>query len=65
MIDLHSHILPGLDHGAQTLQDSLAMARMALDSGITTIVATPHCADDRHREVYESWLFLQEALREC
>lgn len=65
MIDLHSHILPGLDDGAQTLQDSLAMARMAVDSGITTVVATPHCANDRHREVYESWQFLREALQEC
>ena len=65
MIDLHSHILPGLDDGAQSLQDSLAMARTALDSGITAVVATPHCADDRRREVYDSWLFLREALGEC
>ena len=65
MIDLHSHILPGLDDGAQTLQDSLAMARMALDSGVTTIVATPHCAGDRRAEVYESWQFLRQALIEC
>ena len=65
MIDLHSHILPGLDDGAQSLQDSLAMARMAVDSGITAMVATPHCADDRCREVHDSWLFLQEALHEC
>lgn len=42
MIDLHCHILPGLDDGAQTLEDSLAMARLALKDGIDTIVATPH-----------------------
>ena len=65
MIDLHSHILPGLDDGAQSLRDSLAMARMAVDSGITAMVATPHCAHDRCREVYDSWLFLREALHEC
>lgn len=65
MIDLHSHILPGLDDGAQSLRDSLAMARMAVDSGITAMVATPHCADDRCREVYDSWRFLREALQEC
>jgi protein-tyrosine phosphatase len=34
MIDLHCHILPGLDDGAQTLEDSLAMARMARSDGI-------------------------------
>ncbi|SES42794.1 tyrosine-protein phosphatase [Salipaludibacillus aurantiacus] len=42
MIDLHSHILPGLDDGAQTEEDLLQMARAALEDGITTIVATPH-----------------------
>ena len=42
MIDLHCHILPGLDDGAGSLEDSLAMARTALDDGVETIVATPH-----------------------
>lgn len=42
MIDLHCHILPGLDDGAASLEDSLAMARAARDDGIKTIVATPH-----------------------
>ena len=64
MIDLHSHILPGLDDGAQNLQDALAMARMAVDSGITAVVATPHCSDDRRQEVYDAWLLLHDALKE-
>lgn len=42
MIDLHSHILPGLDDGAQTLDESLEMARIAEKDGIEKIVATPH-----------------------
>lgn len=42
MIDIHSHILPGVDDGAQTEQDSLAMAEAAINDGISTIVATPH-----------------------
>ena len=42
MIDLHSHILPGLDDGASTWEDSLQMARMAVEDGIRTMVATPH-----------------------
>lgn len=42
MIDLHCHILPGVDDGAQTLEDALAMAHLANDDGIETIVATPH-----------------------
>ncbi len=64
MIDLHSHILPELDDGAQSLGESLAMARMAVDSGITAMVATPHCAYDRREDVLESWKLLCEALEE-
>ncbi|MFC4025120.1 tyrosine-protein phosphatase [Oceanobacillus longus] len=42
MIDIHSHILPGVDDGAKTEEDSLAMAKEAVSQGITTIIATPH-----------------------
>jgi protein-tyrosine phosphatase len=42
MIDLHCHILPGLDDGSPSLDVSLAMARRASQDGITDIVATPH-----------------------
>jgi protein-tyrosine phosphatase len=42
LVDIHSHILPGLDDGAQSLDESVAMLRLAADSGTTDIVATPH-----------------------
>ncbi|WP_026679383.1 tyrosine-protein phosphatase [Fictibacillus gelatini] len=42
MIDSHCHILPGIDDGAQTINDSLMMARHAANEGITKIIATPH-----------------------
>ena len=42
MIDLHSHILPGLDDGSPDLETSLAMARAAIADGVHTMVATPH-----------------------
>ena len=42
MVDIHSHILPGVDDGAKTLEDSLEMLRLAAESGTTDIVATPH-----------------------
>jgi len=41
-VDIHCHLLPGIDDGAADLQTSLAMARMAVADGISTIVATPH-----------------------
>ena len=42
MIDLHSHILPGIDDGAKTLDVSLEMARIAVADGIHTMACTPH-----------------------
>jgi protein-tyrosine phosphatase len=42
MIDIHSHILWGLDDGARTLEQSLAMLKVAREFGTTDIVATPH-----------------------
>lgn len=42
MIDIHSHILHGIDDGARSLEDSLAMAELAVAEGITHILATPH-----------------------
>lgn len=65
MIDLHSHILPELDDGSQSLRESMAMARVAVDSGVTAMVATPHCMDDRAREVHSAWLLLRDALAEA
>lgn len=45
MIDLHTHILPGVDDGAMDLEMSLAMGKFAAKQGITTIAATPHLYD--------------------
>ncbi len=42
MIDIHTHILPGLDDGASDVEESLAMAKIAINDGIHTVIATPH-----------------------
>src|SRR5262249_35757109 len=42
LIDLHCHLLPGIDDGSDNLAMSLAMARMASSDGIATIACTPH-----------------------
>ena len=44
MVDLHCHILFGLDDGAKTIEDSLAMAEDAIADGISHVVATPHAS---------------------
>jgi protein-tyrosine phosphatase len=46
MIDLHSHILPGLDDGPETLEASLDLARAAVEDGIELMAATPHVRED-------------------
>src|SRR5262245_41876112 len=43
MLDLHCHILPGVDDGPASLDEALALARFAVRDGITHIAATPHC----------------------
>lgn len=47
MIDVHSHILPGLDDGPKTWEEALEMARIAVADGIRVMVATPHLFQTR------------------
>lgn len=48
LIDLHCHLLPGLDDGPEDLQTSLKMARLAVSNGITHIICTPHIHPGRY-----------------
>lgn len=45
MLDLHCHILPGVDDGASSLGESVRMLHAAAKAGVTEIVCTPHCRD--------------------
>lgn len=46
MIDIHSHILPGIDDGSESLVDSIAIVKELARQGITDIIATPHYMTD-------------------
>jgi len=46
VIDLHAHILPSLDDGAETLEESRVIARAAAAEGVEAIAATPHVRSD-------------------
>jgi protein-tyrosine phosphatase len=48
MIDIHSHILPGVDDGAQNLNEAIIMAEAAVREGITHLYATPHHRNGRY-----------------
>lgn len=63
MIDIHIHILPGIDDGPRSLEDSLKMARMAVADGIKTMVATPHLF--RRKSVDLSATNNPEAIRQA
>lgn len=64
MIDLHAHILPYVDDGARNMSEALAMARIAVQSGITALVATPHCENGGAEEIREAYRGLRDELEE-
>ncbi len=47
MIDMHCHLLPGIDDGAKDLDMSLELAKQAVEEGIHTVIVTPHHNNDR------------------
>ncbi|MCF0056753.1 tyrosine-protein phosphatase [Dyadobacter sp. CY356] len=53
-LDLHMHVLPGIDDGAQHMQDSLALIDSHYRAGIRTIIATPHIRIDFFKNTQES-----------
>jgi len=63
MIDIHSHILPGIDDGVKTEDEAVEFARMAQEDGIEIIVATPHCKDSFYENDREIVLREVERLR--
>ena len=56
MIDIHCHILPGLDDGPDSIETSWAMAEMAIEDGVTHIIATPHANS--------TYAFVPEAIQQ-
>jgi protein-tyrosine phosphatase len=66
MIDIHSHILPGIDDGARSLDEALNMLRMAIDGGVTTQVLTPHIHmgrfDNTKQEIEERFEVFSEQV---
>lgn len=71
VVDFHSHILPGIDDGSASVEESLSMLKMAAEQGIGRMVATPHFYPHRDdpesflRRRREAELRLREAMAGC
>ena len=69
MIDLHAHILPQLDDGAESLEESIEMCRISHKDGVRTIVATPHILEgiypNHRRTILAKVQELNEAITKC
>ena len=70
MVDFHSHILPAMDDGASTVEESISLLRESVRQGVTTICATPHFRPDDEdpasflRRRTEAGKALQQAMRQ-
>jgi len=64
MIDLHTHLLPGIDDGAKSLEEAVQIIKRGKEIGITAICTTPHLSSgftkDRTEKIMENFLRLQE-----
>lgn len=65
LVDFHTHILPGIDDGSRSVEQSLAMLRREAELGVKQVIATPHFYADRRRaeEFMERRRLAEEALR--
>jgi tyrosine-protein phosphatase YwqE len=54
MVDMHSHVLPGIDDGAKTLEESVALVKKMMALGIKKIIATPHIMSDYYKNTAET-----------
>lgn len=68
LIDLHSHVLPGLDDGAQNIEESLELIGKMMELGIRKVIATPHVMIDYYRNdadtIYPALELLRARLKE-
>jgi protein-tyrosine phosphatase len=63
MIDLHTHVLPGIDDGVETVEEAVALGRAAAADGVVTLAATPHVRADYPTRPGQMEALVQEVAR--
>ena len=69
LLDIHSHILPGVDDGAKNTEESLELLRMMKSQGITDVIATPHFyamsenLENYQKKISAAYNILTEAIK--
>lgn len=64
MVDLHNHILPGIDDGAKNMEETLRMGEIAEAEGFSKIIATPHCIEGEFTLKREQFLCIINRVNE-
>lgn len=64
-VDMHSHLIPGIDDGAQKMEDSIAMLRAFQDMGFKKVITTPHIMVDYYKNTPEIILSGLDKVREA
>ncbi|MBV1821754.1 hypothetical protein KUA25_27375, partial [Bacteroidales bacterium MSK.15.36] len=65
MIDIHCHILPGVDDGSRRIDESIEMAKIYIENGIEKIIATPHYIEDINPATFEENKIVLENLKKA
>ncbi len=65
VVDFHNHVLPGIDDGAKTLEDSVAMLRNFIELGVKKVIASPHSMADGYINSTEKILQTRDMVREA
>ncbi|MBS4462478.1 MULTISPECIES: CpsB/CapC family capsule biosynthesis tyrosine phosphatase [unclassified Facklamia] len=64
LVDIHSHLLPGVDDGAQTIEQSVELAKLAVDEGIQHLLLTPHHYNNQYVNHKDEVIEATEALQD-
>ena len=70
MIDIHTHVMPGVDDGAKNMRMALEMIEKSYSEGVDTVIATPHCMPGVYNNIFneslaKKWNTLYQTVKEA